>query len=174
MTHVFNYSALGLIGNYARTLVGIVMTVVPLLLLNPISAIVYILVVMLILFVGYGIYTYLKQITRFEVTEDGIDMIGPVNRRINWEDLDGFSLKYYSTQRRRNAGWMTLRLKGGGVKMSIDSAINDFDVLLRLAFRMAERKGVEVNSVTLANLAVLGIIPSAPQVGDGLGEGSLA
>src|SRR5690606_25846810 len=108
----FRYPALSLIGNYARALAGIVLTVVPLLLLKPISAIVYLLVFLLLLFVGYGIRTVIRQFTHFEVTDEGIRMIGPISRGIRWEELDGLSLKYFST-RRRDFGWMILRLNGG-------------------------------------------------------------
>lgn len=163
MTEVFKYPPMSLIGSYARAVFGILLTVVPLLLLNPISVILYLLVFLLFLFLGYGLRTIFRQFTRFNVTEDGIFMIGPVSRTITWEELDGFTLKYFSTRRDREAGWMNLKLKGGRVTLNIDSTIHDFHKLLRLIFRAAERKGLRIEPTTLSNLLALGILPSPPE-----------
>ncbi len=167
MTAVFTYPFKSLLGSYLRSFFGIVLTLVPLLLLNPISVIVYVLVFLLCAFVVYGLRTVLRQFTRFEVGGTGLTMHGPVNRRIEWQELEGFSLNYYSTRRDREAGWMNLKLKGGGVRLSIDSTIDGFEELVRHAFRAAVRNGIMLDASTGMNLRALGI--ADPQ-----GDGSFA
>jgi len=160
MKRVFTYPHRSLLGSYLRASLGIVLTLVPLLLLNPISVIVYLLVFLLCVFVGYGLRAIIRQFTRFEVSGACIVMSGPVKRSMNWEELKGFSLNYYSTRRDREAGWMHLRLKGGGVRLGIDSTISDFEELVGLALHAATQNGVVLDAVTARNLRALGIARS--------------
>ncbi|MZR29883.1 hypothetical protein [Sneathiella litorea] len=157
MIRVFTYPRKNILGSYLRALVGVVLTAVPLLLLNPISVIVYLLVFLLCAFIVYGLRAIFRQFTRFEVSGTGIVMTGPLKRSIKWAELDGFNLNYYSTRRDREAGWMHLRLIGGGAKLSIDSTINEFEDLVRLAARAAAHNGVVPNRNTTGNLQALGI-----------------
>ncbi|MCC3304054.1 hypothetical protein [Sneathiella sp. HT1-7] len=161
MTRVFTYPRRSLLGSYLRVLLGVAFTLVPLLLLNPISVIVYLLVFLLCAFIWYGVRTILRQFTQFEVSGADIFMSGPVKRRINWEELDGFNLNYYSTRRDREAGWMHLKLKGGGVRLSIDSTIGGFEELVEQAARAAAQNGLAPDQNTARNLRALGITRQA-------------
>ena len=80
-----------------------------------------------------------------------------INRRIAWEELGGFKLRYYSTRRDREVGWMHLVLKSKGVRLSIDSHIGQFEELVRLSHAAAVAHGVTVDPLTGSNLAALGI-----------------
>ncbi|MFC4271545.1 hypothetical protein GQF03_17730 [Sneathiella chungangensis] len=171
MTTVHAYPVRIILGGYARAGFGIALTLVPLLLLNPISVIVYLLVFLLCVFVGFGVRAVIRQFTRFEVSGTGIVMSGPVNRRINWEELEGFSLNYYSTRRDREAGWMQLKLKGGGARLGIDSTISDFEGLVRLSFGAAARNGLMPDAKTVRNLQALGI--SRPESGRSAAYGTV-
>jgi hypothetical protein len=146
-----------LLGSYLRAFFGIMVTLVPLLLLNPISVIVYLLVFLLGAFVWYGLRAIFRQFTQFEVSGTGIVMSGPLQRRISWEELEGFSLNYYSTRRDREAGWMHLKLKGGGARLSIDSTISDFEELVGRAAKAAAENGLVPDRNTARNLRALGI-----------------
>ena len=157
MATVFTYPFKSLLGSYLRALFGILLTLVPLLLLNPISVIVYLLGFLCCVFVGYGLRAIIRHFTRFEVSGVGIFVSGPLNRSIKWEELDGFSLNYYSTRRDREAGWMHLKLKGGGARLGIDSTISGFEELVRLSLRAAVQNGVIPDAVTAKNLQALGI-----------------
>jgi hypothetical protein len=158
MTRVFTYPFRSLLGSYLRALFGIVFTLVPLLLLNPISVIVYLLVFLLGVFGWYGLRAIIRQFTQFEVSGAGIFMSGPIQRRIKWEELDGFNLNYYSTRRDREAGWMHLKLKGGGSRLSIDSTISGFEELVGLAAKAAAGNGLVPDRNTARNLKALGIV----------------
>ena len=57
---------------------------------------------------------------------------GPV-RQMKWQELDGLTLRYYSARRNRKDGWMTLGLKSRGRSLAIDSHIEGFETLARLA-----------------------------------------
>ncbi len=158
MTRVFTYPLRSLLGSYLRALIGVALTLVPLLLLNPISVIVYLLVFLLCAFVWYGLRAIFRQFTQFEVSGAGIVMSGPVMRRIKWEELDGFNLNYYSTRRDREAGWMHLKLKSGGVRLSIDSTISGFEELVERAARAAAENGLVPDRNTVRNMQALGIV----------------
>ncbi len=157
MMRVFTYPLRSLLGSYLRALFGVTLTLVPLLLLNPISVIVYLLVFLLCAFVWYGLRAILRQFTRFEVSGAGIVMSGPIRRHIKWEELDGFNLNYYSTRRDREAGWMHLKLKGGGARLSIDSSISGFEELVRLVSQAAVENGLVPDKNTARNMQALGI-----------------
>ncbi|WP_373087704.1 hypothetical protein [Sneathiella sp.] len=159
MTKIFTYSFRALLGSYIRAVVGLVLTAVPVLLSSSISVIVYISVFLFFLFFCYGIRTIIRQMTRFEVKDDGIYMFGPFNRIIHWDELGGFSLHYYSTRRDREDGWMQLKLKGRGSRLKIDSTIGEFDDLLRLTYGAVVRGGLVIDPVSRGNLHVMGIKP---------------
>jgi hypothetical protein len=154
---VFAYSFQDLLGSYFRVLFGLVLTSVPLLLLNPSSVIVYLLAFLAVLFFCYGARTIIRQLTRLEVSQKGINMIGPFNRAIKWEELGGFKLSYYSTRRDREAGWMHLKLKGKGLRLGIDSTISEFDELVKLAYSAASLNGIVFDASTIRNLRALRI-----------------
>ncbi|TNE39918.1 MAG: hypothetical protein EP348_02840 [Alphaproteobacteria bacterium] len=157
MTESFSYAPRNLIADYLRALAGILLSFLPLLLLNRLSVIVWILVFLLFLFVCYGMRTLLRQVTRLEIGETGIFVIGPFKRSIRWEDLGDFRLRYYSTRRDREKGWMNLKVRGKGVRLSIDSSIDRFDELVHLVYAAARHRHLVIDPVTGRNLQALGI-----------------
>jgi hypothetical protein len=169
MTKVFTYSFSDLIGSYLRTFFGIALTAGPLLLLNPSSVIVYLLGFLFILFLCYGIRTLVRQMTRMEVSRVGIKMMGPINRTIKWEELGSFKLKYYSTRRDREAGWMHLKLKGKGLGLGIDSSISGFEDLVKTTYSAATMNGIAIDAGTVRNLQALKIsaIPDSSALAGG-------
>jgi len=161
MLKVFRYAADALFRSYIKALLGMAATLGPLLLLSPTSVIVYILIFLFVLFFCYGIRTIIRQLTRLELSTSHIREVGPmtglINRGIAWEELGGFKLRYYSTRRDREAGWMHLVLKGKGVRLSIDSHIGQFEELVRFSYAAAVAHGIKVDPLTGTNLAALGI-----------------
>ncbi len=151
----FDYPASYFVSGYFRTAIGLSVTLLPVLLLGPSSVIVYILLFMAGLFLLYGIRVLYRQVTLLEVTDTGIRIVGPIGWTIKWEKLGGFRLGYYSTRRDRENGWMQLTLTGKGVRLTVDSAINDFGDLVEISLRAANNKGLSLNPTTLRNLHIL-------------------
>jgi hypothetical protein len=161
MVIVCAYSFQALLGSYIRTIFGMVLTLGPLLLLNPTSVIVYLLGFLLCLFILYGVRTVIRQITYLEANSVGLHVKGPfaklIGNGLNWEEMRSFKLEYFSTRRDREAGWLHLRIKGNGRRLSIDSTISNFEKLTRLAYGQAKINNIEIDPATGRNLQVLGI-----------------
>jgi hypothetical protein len=114
------------------------------------------------LFATFGIRTALRHRSRIEMTEAALSASGPLGARIPWAALDGMKLAYYSTRRDRGDGWMQLVVRAGRAKLSLDSRIEGFALLVERSARAAAIRRVPLNRTTLANLEVLGIMPAEP------------
>lgn len=104
---------------------------------------------------GFGVRTLLRQLSRIELSDTGIARTGPLPRRITWNELSRFRLRYFATRRDRKRGWMELTLAGPHATLSIESQIDGFETIVERAARAAAPLGIDQASV--ANLAALGI-----------------
>ena len=86
----------------------------------------------------------------------GITLVLPSSRsrRLAWRDLERLRLRWFGP-RRPGAGWLDLELRGGGERLTLNSSLGRFDLVLDQAVRAAERNGVELGPVTRANLAAV-------------------
>jgi hypothetical protein len=155
-TDRFAYPAAALAADYARASAGLAFGAVALLvpmhwiLTLAAAAAAFVLL-------GFGARTALRQASRIVLREDGIAVDGPLARTIPWDALDRLSLRYYSTRRDRKRGWMELKLRGGGRRLTVESQIEGFDRIAAAAARVAAARGVALDSSTRANLSSLGI-----------------
>jgi hypothetical protein len=120
-------------------------------------------------FLLFTIRTAFRHRLRIAVDAEGLTVMGGPVRRLDWQDLKGLSLRYYSTRRNRKDGWMTLGLKAGGRSLSIDSHLEGFESLARLASDAALARGLDLDAATRGNLAALDIPlpePAAPMTPD--------
>ncbi len=161
MDKTYSYPYQSLIGSYVRAALGIILTLVPLLLLNPTSVIVYLLIFLFIVFFCYGIRTIFRHLSHIKISDTGIYVDRPFKwfaaKTIRWEELGGFKLSYYSTRRDREAGWMHLKIKSKGFRLSIDSTISDFEGLVGQLYAAALKNGLSIDPSTRRNLQALGI-----------------
>jgi hypothetical protein len=105
----------------------------------------------------FGLRTLLRQMSRVELSETGIAIIGPWPRRIAWTELTRFRLRYFALRKDRKNGWMELTLTGGGTKLSIESQIDGFTAIVERAVQAGA--GLEIDEASLVNLGALGIAP---------------
>ena len=117
------------------------------------------------IFALFGLRTVLRHHTRLEMTDSELRAHGMWNRTIAWAKLDGMKLAYYSTRRDRKSGWLQLELRGGGIRLDLDSRIAGFDRVVRRAAEVAAARGLDLSETTVANLQALGITVAA--LGDG-------
>lgn len=110
-----------------------------------------------LLFLLFTMRTVARQYTRIEMTDDAITSGGTRRLTLRWSDLDRIKLRYYSTRRNRSGGWMTLKLARGWTVISVDSNIDGFDAIAARVARAVAEGGAQVDDVTLANLAALGL-----------------
>jgi hypothetical protein len=111
------------------------------------------------LFVAFGIRTALRHQSRIEMSEGALSASGPLGANIPWAALDGIKLAYYSTRRDRSDGWMQLVLRAGRARLSVDSRIEGFPLLVERAASAAAARHLLLDRTTLANLEALGIAP---------------
>lgn len=109
-----------------------------------------------VLFLLFTMRTVARQYTRIEMTDDAIISRGVRRIAVRWNDLRHVKLRYYSTRRNRAGGWMTLKLAGGGGPIAADSNIDGFDAIAARAARAIIVNRLQVDDVTVANLAALG------------------
>ena len=156
--------------DYLRVALGLGLTAGPLLLLDLAPPVAWLLAGVALLFVWFGLRTGLRQLSWVELSPQAIAIRGPFGRQLSWDHLAGMKLAYYAPRgargRRRNEergdrdqpGWLQLTLRGvRGRPIRVDSTLEDFDLVLRRAMATAERKDLELDPTTLANLTALGL-----------------
>ena len=149
---VHRYPTHSLLADYARAALGVGVTAVPLIASGSFGIVAMIILTVMMLFVIYGLRTLLRQFTRIEVSEVGIRSLGPVGRAIAWDEVRGVSLRYYSTRRDRQKGWLQLSVKGPGGSIGLDSQLEQFPDVLDAVFREVSDRGISPDETTLENL----------------------
>ena len=84
-------------------------------------------------------------------------MRGFMARGFNWEDLESVQLRYYSTRRDHERGWMSLELSGSGSSVAVDSSITGFETIAQHVAAAAQRSQVELSPGTWENFGAMGI-----------------
>ena len=82
------YPIATLYGDYIRSAVGLVLTAVPLLLLDLAHGVALLLAALGLLFAWFGARTVLRHLSRVELSGNAIALRGPIARRVAWADLD--------------------------------------------------------------------------------------
>jgi hypothetical protein len=166
MTSTFIYPRTTLLADYARASVGLVFAAIAIFLpLHWGLALVFGLIAALLLF--FGGRTAVRQLSRVELSEDGIALAGPFGRKLAWQELDGLRLRYFSMRRDRQHGWMELTLSGAGRRIRLESQIEGFEVIVTRAGAAAAARRVTFDDPTATNLAAMGIdIPKVTAPGD--------
>ncbi len=151
------YSAGALIGDYGRVGVGLLFTLGPLAATTPLPAITGVLGAFAALFLAYGARTVIRHCTVIDLSAKGMEARGPLGARLDWDEVRGLSVRYFSTRRDRTGGWLQLKVRGRRLAVRIDSTIGDFDALLEHATRAARLKGIKLDQSSIENLRLSGI-----------------
>jgi hypothetical protein len=153
----FHYSGRVLAADYARSAVGLIASAGPLLLAQPAWLPALFLSAAAAVFLVYFARTVCRQLTRVVLDEAGISATGPLGARIRWDSLCALRLDYYSTRGDREEGWMQLKLLGTRGTIRIDSEIERFAELVRVAAAAALERGLSIDPASRANLDALRI-----------------
>jgi hypothetical protein len=159
------YPLSALVWDYARGIAGIVICIVILVTNEWHSQLVWLFIGLTALFVLYTMTTLAKNLTRFQVSEEGIECGGFRRQSIRWGDLSELALRYYPTSRSRKKGWMTLTLRAKGASgsasgqtsLKIESNLPGFTEIATRAAWAAKENKLMVDRVTADNLAALGV-----------------
>lgn len=157
----YSYPLRSLIVDDVKALVGLILCGGPLFLSGLSPVLVYIFAGLTVLFAVFAVKTAIRHTTVIELSPAGLHDQGPLGKGIGWEELEGVELRYYSTRRDRERGWMTLRLKGqssGRIsELALESSIDGFEAIATQVARQALRRGVPFSPATRLNFEALGI-----------------
>ena len=118
----------------------------------------YILAILTALFALLGWRTWICNATVLTVDKTGIATSGLGYTHLAWQDINQVKLNYFSTRRGRQDGWMELMLTSNGSHIKVDSRIENFHTIAQHVHGTALRRSIELNQVTLANFASLGLV----------------
>jgi len=117
-----------------------------------------------LLFGLFTIRTAWRHRLRYELLPDGLVQVWPRRRVLLWDRLDSLRLRYYSTRRNREGGWMTLTMRAGDVRFAVDSSLDEFEQLAAAAARAAKTRAIALDDSSRANLEVLALDRADPKV----------
>ncbi|MSO65106.1 MAG: hypothetical protein EXQ85_04795 [Alphaproteobacteria bacterium] len=146
-----------LLADDARAVVGLLLTAGPLFLagLAPVCEVVF--AGLAVLFLVFAARSLVRHTRVIELSDTGVRVGGWFGRFLAWNDLTDLQLRYYSTRRDREAGWLLLRLSGRQRHIRIESSIAGFNAIARRTTHEALGRGVSVTAPTRSNLQSLGI-----------------
>jgi hypothetical protein len=157
----YRYPRKALTGDFARAGVGLVITAGPALAIPATSMTQLILVPLALLFLVFGIRTWLRSVAVIAVTARGISLSAPWQARLAWHNLKAVRLNYYSTRFDRSGGWMQLMLKGqggpDGATIRVDSTLDGFSEVARHVAAIAQSQRIPLSESTRNNFGALGI-----------------
>ncbi len=153
----YRYPISALAGDYARAGFGLLCAGAPLLFMNVASAMVWVLGGLSLLFATFGARTAIKHATTFELDAEGITARGPTTTSLRWAELSGVSLRYFSTRKDRENGWMQLILRGAGRSIRLDSTLEGFRDVVERAARTVQARGLTLDPPTIANFRAAGV-----------------
>jgi len=152
----YRYPPNRLAGDYVRAGAGLILTVVPVLLVSLTLVPLIILLLLAALFFGYGMHTILCHRRRITVDHNEISA-KPGATRLNWKELTELKLEYYSTRKESSSGWMQMALRSDNKRLKLDSRLEGFQDIARVAATSAHANDLFLSPTTASNLAALGI-----------------
>tara|TARA_B100001142_G_C14081936_1_gene557751 strand:+ start:278 stop:799 length:522 start_codon:yes stop_codon:yes gene_type:complete len=154
----FKYPLQSILIEYGASIIGIIITLLPLFLTTPLVIVSAVLCFLGALFFAYGIRAIFRHYTLVEISDTSIQVKGFRNTNIKWESLEQLKLSYFSTRRNQEAGWMQLRLKANNVTIRFDSSLEGFETILLKAAYNAQKYSAYLNTNTIQNLNALGLL----------------
>ena len=106
---------------------------------------------------AFGIYLA-RAVARgrrgFVMTEEALTQTGRgAVRAVRWDGLRALRCRYYATRKDHVDGWMELSLTGASGKVTLDSDLPGFTVILARAAQAARDLGLDLDRSTHANLS---------------------
>jgi len=153
----FRYPIRTLLLDDAKAVIGLIISAGPLFLDDLSRFWLYVFSVLTVLFLVFAIRTAIRHTRVLELSEKGIRMRGFNARGFVWEALESVQLRYYSTRRDHERGWMSLKLKGGGSTVAVDSSIAGFEDIARQVADVARQREIELSPASWTNFDAMGI-----------------
>lgn len=153
----FHYPLGKLVPDYLRAGVGFGLTMVPMPHAIGGHPVVLLIVLGLAgLFGSFGLTTFLRQKSTVCTSEDGLWIEGLWSKSIRWDEVREIDLRYFSTRKDKQKGWLQLKITGPAGKIRVDSNLNDFDEFLRWVVTAITRHDLAVTPIGRENFASVG------------------
>ena len=170
MNAMYRYPPSAVMGDYLRSAVGLAVGL-GVLLTVPISTVILIVFGGLtVIFLLFGLRTLQRHLTQITLDQDGILRRDLVSQTLRWQDLEYLRLRYFGTHRQQrggSGGFMQLSLRGQGRRMKIESDLEGFEDVTRLAAAAARTNGVSLDPTSAGNLLAMGIDPDFEETAPG-------
>ncbi len=155
------YPLRALVRDYLLAAAGLAITLTPFVFAEPGTTAMVILGIVAGLAGFLALRTGRRQVARYSLSAIGL---GRGRHGLAWGDLAGVRLRHYSTRRAApGSGWMELRLAGPGIRITVDSELDDFLAVARAAHGAARAKGLRFDAATEANFRALGLAGPGPE-----------
>jgi len=126
---------------------------------------------LMVLFCWFLFRTGEKLVGELILVEHGVIRRGVGEQRIAWSELREMKLRFFGSRREtrsRKGGVLQLSLKDHrGVKITVDSALADFDRFAAACAEKAIGRGLQLDSITLNCLMDIGVDPYRGAPGEG-------
>ncbi|SNS61721.1 MULTISPECIES: hypothetical protein [unclassified Azospirillum] len=139
-----------------RAAVGLVMSVGPFLVTTPHPVIAVLAGASGLLFLVLALRTLLRQFQTIHVDEVGLRVVGLLEQRIDWDDLEKVSLKYYATKHHWSGGWLQLVLAGAGHRVALENQLDGFNAIAACVAEAILEHELVVDKTTRENFLSLG------------------
>ena len=170
--NTYKYPSKKLFPDYLRAGFGFFVPVGLMLFTDLVPFVFYILVGLALLFGVYGLRTAFLQATILTVDGDAVRQEGPLgalfDRKLLWADLRDIRLRYFSTRRDRQQGWMQLILRAtddgasrGDIRL--DSNLTGFEEIVRQAYDISVIRGLPIDHTSASNLAAMDLGDGEPR-----------
>lgn len=153
----YRYSFRALAGDDIKAGIGLIISVGPLFLDDLSRVALYVFSVLAVLFGFFALRTAIRHTRVIELSDKGIRARGAFARELGWEELERVQLRYYSTRRDHERGWMSLKLSGGGSTVVVESSISGFKDIARRVLAEARQRDAEISPLSMTNFEAMGI-----------------
>jgi hypothetical protein len=162
----YRYPTSALRGDYIRAGIGVLVTGGMLIGASAVPVMFVLIGAIFLLFLGFGLQTWSRHMSMFEIMPDGLMVYGLRRKKLAWSDLQGARLRFFTTKKDRDAGWMELTILSESGKTRIDSNIEGFKEILSAVAKQTESRGLPLDENSVENLRSLGIETKSPGLPD--------
>ena len=158
---IYRYPPKAVVGDYVRSLAGLAVGIGVLTQASLSNTVTVIFGLLTVIFLLFALRTVQRHLTRIAVSDEGLFRRDLFSQSLPWTDLTKLRLRYFGTRRQHGGGngFLQLTLQGHGRAMKIESDIEGFQDIARLAARAARDRSVGIDPTTAGNLLAIGIDP---------------
>ncbi|MCG8594064.1 MAG: hypothetical protein MI785_06775 [Kiloniellales bacterium] len=170
MSTTYRYPPSAILGDYLRAATGLAVGIGVLATVAISTVILIVFGGLTVIFLLFGLRTLQRHLTEITLNQDGIFRSDLYSQTLRWQDLRQLRLRYFGTHRQHrdgSGGFMQLSLKGKGRRMKIESDLEGFEDVTRLAAAAARTNGVSLDPASAGNLLAMGIDPDFEETAPG-------